>query len=185
MLIPMGVAVVLVIAAGLVYAARKPDIFRIQRSATIDAPPEKIFSFIHDFRQWMAWSPWEKLDPALTRQYSGSASGRGAVYEWEGNTKVGCGRMEIQDTSAPVRILIKLDFLKPFVAHNTAEFTLNGTGSSTHITWAMYGPQSYMAKVMSLFCIMDKMVGKQFEQGLANLKIVSEQDRDSTPIAVE
>lgn len=171
----IGIAIVVLIVALLVYAMTKPDSFRIERSANINAPPEKIFSFINDFHNWVAWSPWEKIDPALKRAYSGMTSGKGAVHEWEGNNQVGQGRMEISDTSPPSHLLIKLDFLKPFEAHNTAEFTLNGAGQSTNVTWAMYGPQPFLAKVMSLFLSMDTMVGGQFETGLANLKTVAEQ----------
>lgn len=171
----IGIAIVVLIVALLVYAMTKPDSFRIERAANINAPPEKIFSFINDFHNWVAWSPWEKIDPALKRAYSGTTSGKGAVYEWEGNNQVGQGRMEISDTSPPSHLLIKLDFLKPFEAHNTAEFTLNGAGQSTNVTWAMYGPQPFLAKVMSLFLSMDTMVGGQFETGLANLKTVAEQ----------
>jgi hypothetical protein len=170
------VVVVLVVgvAALLGFAAIKPDAFRVQRAAGIKAPPEKIFPLINDFHNWGSWSPWEKLDPALKRTYSGVASGRGAVYEWEGNKKVGQGRMEIMESSPPSKITIKLDFLKPFEAHNTAEFMLEGQGNSTTITWAMHGRQPYMIKVMSLFFSMDKMIGKDFETGLANLKSITE-----------
>jgi uncharacterized protein YndB with AHSA1/START domain len=169
------VVVVLVgVAVLLGFAATKPDEFRMQRSANIKAPPEKIFALINDLHSWTSWSPWEKLDPALKRTYSGAASGPGAVYEWEGNKKVGKGLMEIIDTSPPSRITIKLDFLKPFEAHNTAEFTLDGQGDSTTVTWAMHGNQPYMIKVMTLFFSMDKMVGKEFETGLANLKSITE-----------
>lgn len=171
----IGIAIVVLIVALLVYAMTKPDSFRIERSAHINAPREKIFPFINDFHDWVAWSPREKIDPALKRAYSGTTSGKSAVYEWEGNNQVGQGRMEISNTSPPSHLLIKLDFLKPFEAHNTAEFTLNGAGQSTNVTWAMYGPQLLLAKVMSLFVSMDTMVGGQFETGLANLKTVAEQ----------
>ena len=114
----------LAIAAVLMLALRKPDTFRVERAATIDAPPEKIFPLISDFHRWTAWSPWEDRDPDLQRSYSGAASGRGAVYEWKGNRNVGSGRMEILDAPPPDRIVIKLDFMAPFEAHNTAEFTL-------------------------------------------------------------
>jgi hypothetical protein len=162
------------IAAVLVLAAMKPDAFRIQRSADIRAPREKIFPLINDFHQWGLWSPWEKLDPALKRTYSGAAAGLGSVYEWEGNKKVGKGRMEIIGSAPPSKVMIQLDFLKPFEAHNTAEFTLDGQGDSTNVTWIMDGQQPYMFKVMSLFCSMDKMIGKDFETGLANLKGLTE-----------
>ena len=170
------VVVVLVIGvAGLLgFAAIKPDEFRIQRAASIKAPPEKIFPLINDFHNWGSWSPWEKLDPALKRTYSGATSGQGVVYEWEGNMKVGQGRMEIMESSPSSKITIKLDFLKPFEAHNCAEFTLDRQGDSTTVTWVMNGRQPYMFKVMSLFFSMDKTIGKDFETGLANLKSITE-----------
>jgi uncharacterized protein YndB with AHSA1/START domain len=166
--------VVLLIAALLIYAATRPDSFRIQRSTTIKAPPEKIFPLINDFEGWRAWSPWENLDPALKRSYSGPKSGKGAVYAWEGNNDVGHGRMEIDESSAPSRIVIKLDFLKPFEAHNIAEYTLAKQGDATNVTWAMHGPSPYLAKLLGLFCSMDSMVGSKFEEGLANLKALAE-----------
>ncbi len=158
----------------LVAAVGRPDSFRLQRSTTVKAPPEKVFALINDFHLWASWSPWEKLDPMLQRTYSGPGSGKGSVYEWEGNPQVGKGRMEILEASAPLRILIKLDFLKPFKAHNSTEFTIGGQDNSTTVTWAMYGPQAFPAKVMSLFMSMDGMVGKDFEKGLASLKVVAE-----------
>jgi uncharacterized protein YndB with AHSA1/START domain len=172
------------VAAGiiglLVYAATKPDGFRVQRSTTIQAPPGAVFAEIADFHQWLAWSPWEKIDPNLKRAYSGPASGVGAVYEWEGNKNVGKGRMEIKEAVPGSRITIQLDFLKPFETHNTAEFTLEAKGDGTHVTWAMIGRQPYLFKVMTVFMSLDKMIGKDFEKGLANLKAVAEQ----TPAAV-
>jgi hypothetical protein len=165
--------VAVLIVALLVYAATQPDTFRIQRSASINAPAEKIFPFINDFRNWVDWSPWEKMDPELKRSFGGAASGQGSVYEWEGQ-KVGKGRMEIAKISPPTNILINLDFLKPFEAHNIAEFTLEPRGNSTTVTWAMYGPSPYIAKLMHIFFSMDSMVGKQFETGLANLKTIAE-----------
>jgi uncharacterized protein YndB with AHSA1/START domain len=166
--------VVLLIAALLIYAATRPDSFRIQRSTTIKAPPEKIFPLINDFEGWRTWSPWENLDPALKRSYSGPKSGKGAVYAWEGNNDVGHGRMEIDESSAPSRIVIKLDFLKPFEAHNIAEYTLAKQGDATNVTWAMHGPSPYLAKLLGVFCSMDSMVGSKFEEGLANLKALAE-----------
>lgn len=164
----------LAIVAVLILASRKPDTFRVQRAATIDAPPEKIFALISDFHQWRAWSPWEERDPNLQRSFSGPASGRGAVYEWKGNKNVGAGRMEILDAPPPHRIVIKLDFIAPFEAHNTAEFTLSPQGGSTHVTWLMHGPAPLMSKVMQVFMNMDDMIGKDFAAGLANLKRVAE-----------
>jgi hypothetical protein len=167
------IIVVVLIVVVLVFAATRPGTFKVERAATIKAPPEKILALINDFRRWAVWSPWEKLDPALERSYSGAASGPGAVYAWRGNNKVGQGRMEIL-ASSPSATTIKLDFLKPFEAHNTADFTLVPQGDSTVLTWAMHGPKPYMAKLMHMFFNMDKLVGGDFERGLANLKAVAE-----------
>lgn len=168
------VIVVLVLLAALLgFAATRPDAFRVQRSATIKAPPQRIAALIQDFHQWMAWSPWEKLDPALKRTYSGAPSGQGAVYEWEGSSKAGKGRMEITEAN-PTATTIKLDFLKPFEAHNTVDFLLEPRGDSTNVTWTMQGHNAYIGKLMSLFFNMDRMVGKDFETGLANLKAEAE-----------
>lgn len=170
----IAIVVVVLLIALLGFAATKPDSFRIQRATSIKAPPETIFPLINDFHNWVSWSPWEKLDPTMKRTYSGAASGKGTVYEWEGQGKVGAGRMEITESSPPSKIAIQLDFIKPFEGHNTAEFTLETNGDDTNVTWAMYGPSPYLAKVMSIFCSMDRMVGKSFEDGLANLKGVAE-----------
>jgi uncharacterized protein YndB with AHSA1/START domain len=171
-----NIVIVLVVLIGgvLAFAATKPDTFRVERSTSIKAPPEKVFALINDFHQWGGWSPWEKMDPAMQRTHSGAASGKGAVYEWEGNSKVGKGRMEITDASVPSKLLIKLDFLKPFEGHNTAEYTLKTSGDTTALTWAMYGPSPFMSKVMQVFVSMDSMIGKDFEAGLANLKAIAE-----------
>jgi hypothetical protein len=169
----VAVIVVLVIAL-LVFAATKPNTFRVQRAASIKAGPEKVFANINDFHNWPAWSPWEKLDPTMKKTHSGSANGKGAVYEWDGNKKVGKGRMEITDSSPSSRVMIKLDFFRPFEAHNTAEFTLQAQGDSTNVTWAMEGQSPFMFKVMQIFMSMDKMIGKDFETGLANLKSIAE-----------
>jgi uncharacterized protein YndB with AHSA1/START domain len=174
MLKTIAIVVVVLVGALLAFAATKPDTFQVQRAASIKAPPEKIFPRINDLHSWGAWSPWEKLDPAMKRTHSGAASGKGAVYEWEGNGEVGAGRMEIVEASPPSAVKIKLDFLKPFEAHNFAEFTLEPKGDTTHVTWAMYGPNNYVSKLMSVFFSMDSMVGKSFETGLANLKAATE-----------
>jgi hypothetical protein len=166
--------VVLIIAV-LAFAATRPGAFRLERATTIKATPERILALINDFRRWTLWSPWEKLDPALKRSYGGPASGPGAIYEWLGNSKVGQGRMEIL-ASSPSATTIKLDFIKPFEAHNIADFTLVPQGDSTMITWAMHGPNSYLAKLMHLFFNMDKLVGGDFERGLANLKVAAEEN---------
>ncbi len=170
------IAVVLAVAIAivLVLAATKPDRLRVQRATTVKAPPEKIFPLINDFHQWGTWSPYETKDPAMKRSYGGAASGKGAIYGWEGNNNVGCGRMEIIDAAAPSKIVIKLDFLKPFEGHNTAEFTMLPQGDATYLTWAMHGPSPFMSKLIQVFINLDNMIGKDFETGLANLKRLTE-----------
>jgi Polyketide cyclase / dehydrase and lipid transport len=174
MLKKIGVVVVVLIAAVLAYAATKPDTFHVQRSTSIQAPAEKIFPLIDDFRQQASWSPWEKMDPAMKKSLSGAPSGKGAAYEWDGNSQVGKGRIEITDSTPTSKVAMKLDMFTPFEAHNNVEFTLDATGGSTRVTWAMYGPQPFIAKVMSVFMDCDKMVGQNFEAGLANLKAIAE-----------
>jgi Polyketide cyclase / dehydrase and lipid transport len=170
----IALVVVVLLAALLIYAATKPDTFRVQRSASINAPPEKIFSHINDFHSWGPWSPYEKKDPAMRRTYSGSANGRGAVYEWDGDKTVGKGRIEITESSLPTKVTMALDMLTPFEAHNIVVFTLDPKGDSTNVTWAMNGHTPYIAKVVHVFFDMDSMVGKDFETGLANLKTIVE-----------
>ena len=169
----LGVIVV-VVAALLGYAATRPDTFSVQRAASIKAPPEKIFPLIDDFHRWPVWSPWEKMDPDMKRTYSGAAAGKGAAYAWQGNNKVGEGRMEILDDPAPSKVVIKLDFIKPFEGHNTATFLLVPKGDVTDVTWTMDGPSPFVAKLMGVFMNMDKMIGNDFETGLANLKAAAE-----------
>ena len=170
----IAVVLAVAIAAILVLAAVKPDTFRVERSASIKAPPEKIFPLIDDFHRWGSWSPYETKDPAMQRTFSGAASGKGAVYAWNGNKNVGSGRMEILDAPPPNKVVIKLDFFTPFEGHNTAEFTMLPQGDSTNVTWLMYGPSPFMAKIMHVFMNIDNMVGKDFAVGLANLKRITE-----------
>jgi uncharacterized protein YndB with AHSA1/START domain len=170
----IAIIIALLVAAVLIYAATRPDAFRIERTISIKAPPEKIFSLINSFHQWEAWSPWEKIDPALTRSYSGADAGKGAVYAWQGNKDVGQGRMEIIDSTPSSKVVIKIDFLQPFEAHNTIEFTIGPSGDTTKVTHAMYGPSPFVSKLMGLFFNMEKMVGPKFEEGLATLKSIAE-----------
>ena len=170
----IAITVAIAIAIVLILAATKPDTFSVRRVTTVRAPPEKIFPLINDFQQWGTWSPWEDKDPAMKRTYSGAGSGKGAVYAWDGNKNVGTGRMEILEVSAPSKIVIKLDFFKPFEAHNTAEFTMLPQGDATSLRWLMHGPAPFMSKVMQVFMNMDKMIGKDFEAGLAKLKKLTE-----------
>src|SRR4030081_1096845 len=170
------IAIVLAIAIAivLILAARKPDTFSVRRATTVKAPPERIFPLINDFHQWGTWSPYENKDPAMKRSYSGADSGKGAVYGWEGNKTAGSGRMEILAPSLPSKVVIKLDFFKPFEGHNTAEFTMLPQGDATNITWLMHGPAPFMSKLMQVFMNLDHLIGKDFEVGLANLKKVTE-----------
>lgn len=170
----IAIAILVAVVAILIYATTKPDNFRVERTSTIKAAPEKVFALIDDFHRWPTWSPYEKKDPDMKRAHSGAASGKGAIYEWDGDKNVGKGRMEVTESASPSRIVIKLDFLAPFEAHNTAEFTLQVQGDSTQVTWAMYGPANYVSKLMSVFFSMDKMVGDDFAIGLANLKAAAE-----------
>jgi uncharacterized protein YndB with AHSA1/START domain len=173
-LVIIAIVIAIIIAVILILAATKPDRFRVERSATVNAPADKVFPLIADFHEWLKWSPWEGRDPALKRTYSGAERGKGAVYAWEGNKNVGSGRMEILEASTPSKVVIKLDFLKPFEAHNTAEFTMQQQGGATRIVWLMHGPAPFMSKVMQVFMSFDSMIGKDFEAGLASIKTVSE-----------
>ncbi len=170
------IAVVLAIAIAivLILAATKPNTLSVQRATTVKAPAERIFALVNDFHQWGTWSPYENRDPAMKRTYSGATGGKGAVYVWDGNKNVGSGRMEILDAAAPSKIVIKLDFFTPFEGHNTAEFTMLPQGDATNVTWLMHGPLPFMGKIMHVFINMDRMVGKDFEIGLANLKRLDE-----------
>jgi uncharacterized protein YndB with AHSA1/START domain len=170
----IAVVVAVALATVPVLAAMKPDSFEVQRSATIQAPPEKVFALINDFKQWDAWSPWEKKDPAMKRTFGTTTSGKGAYYGWEGNSEVGQGSMEIADSVAPSRVALKLDFVKPFEGHNTVDFTLQPKGDMTVVTWKMQGPSPFITKIIQVFCDMDAMIGKDFEAGLASLKSVAE-----------
>jgi hypothetical protein len=170
----IAIVIAVVIVAVLILAAMKPDTFRIQRSITIAAPADKIFPQLNDFQRWPTWSPYEHKDPDMKRSFSGPASGPGAIYAWDGDKNVGQGRIEITHMAANQRLAFNLDMLRPFEAHNKGEFTLAPQGDTTVVTWAMYGRSPYLAKIMHLFFNMDRMVGGDFEAGLANLKAVAE-----------
>jgi len=168
---------VVAIVGLLAYASTRPPTFRIERSIRIAAPIVQVAEQIDDFREWQKWSPWEHIDPTMQRTYSGAEAGVGAVYAWEGTGKVGAGRMEITEMRSGSErsvISIKLDFFKPFKASNTAEFLMTPTDSGTDLNWAMFGPSPFMSKLMGVFMDMDKMVGKDFETGLANLRAAAE-----------
>ena len=169
-----GLAVVAIVVI-LILAAMKPSEFVVERSVTVNTTPEKIAPLINDIHNWNEWSPWAKLDPAMKASFSGAPAGVGSVYEWDGNSKVGKGRMEIRSIQ-PAKTSIKLDFLKPFEGHNTADFVLEPEGNSaTRVTWVMYGPLTFIpGKVMSVFTNMDNIIGDDFQRGLSNLKAAAE-----------
>ena len=170
----IAMVVVAIVIAVLVTAALMPNTFRVERSALIQAPPQRIFEQINDFQRWRAWSPYEKLDPAMTRQIDGAAQGVGATYRWDGNDKAGAGRMEIVQATPGSNVTIQLDFSRPMEAHNIAEFTLVPEGDATRVTWSMHGPQPYLGKLFGLVFNLDRMIGKDFEEGLQNLKRLTE-----------
>ena len=169
----LGILIVLGVLVVVGLAFTKPDSFEVRRQTDIKAPPEKIVAALTDFHTWAAWSPWEKIDPDMKKFFTGPERGVGAGYAWQGNAKAGSGRMEITEVT-PQKVTIKLDFLKPFEAHSFVDFLLEPKGETTQVTWVMRGQNPFMAKVMQVFTSMDKMVGKDFETGLASLKSVAE-----------
>jgi hypothetical protein len=172
MFIALGVIAVLLLGV-IVIASTKPNDFRVQRTARINAPAERIAPHINDFSQWVKWSPYDSLDPDMKKTMTGAPAGKGAIYEWEGNSKAGKGRMEILDSS-PGHIGIQLNFEKPFRASNIAEFALEPNGNATDVTWSMHGARPFASKLMGVFIDMDNFVGRDFERGLQNLKSVAE-----------
>jgi hypothetical protein len=163
-----------IIAIVLVLSAFQPSEFRVTRSATIAAPAAVIFPEINDFHRWSAWSPWEKLDPAMKRTFEGPAAGVGAGYGWEGNSDVGSGRMTITESRPAELINIRLEFFKPMPGVCPTEFTFRPEGGATTVTWTMSGTNNYLSKIVCLFMNMDKMIGGDFEKGLAGLKRIAE-----------
>lgn len=167
------VVIVVLIVALLVFASTRPDAFRIERSIRIAAPMVQVAELIDNFHEWGKWSPWEHIDPTMTRTFSGADTGVGAIYEWDSQGKAGAGRMEITEMRAGSErgvIAIRLEFLKPWKATNTAEFMMTPTDAGTDLNWAMFGPSPFMSKLMGVFMNFDKMVGKDFEAGLAAIK---------------
>jgi len=168
------VVIVLIIAIFCVVVAMQPAHYTVERSATINAPAPVVFAQVNDFHKWQAWSPWEKIDPNMKKEFSGAAAGNGAVYSWAGNNDVGEGRMTITDSRPSDLIKIKLEFVKPFTATNATDFTFTPQGNQTNVKWTMSGDNNFIAKAFSMFMNMDKMVGGDFEKGLAQMKTVSE-----------
>ena len=174
-MIKIIVIVLAVIVIGVVIAiALQPDDFRVARSATMAAAAPAVFAQVNDFHKWEAWNPWGKIDRAMKQSYAGAPSGTGATYTWSGNKQVGEGRMTIVESRPSDLIRINLEFLKPFAANNTAVFTFKPAGAQTDVTWSMAGKNNFFAKAIHLFMDMDKMVGGQFEQGLASIKSIVE-----------
>lgn len=169
-LILVAIAVVIYI----IVAAMQPSDFRVTRTGTISASASAVFAHVNDLQKWDAWSPWAKLDPDAKNTFEGPTSGTGAIMRWAGNNKVGQGSMTITESRPDEFIRFKLEFLKPFAATNTAEFTFNYENNQTTVTWSMYGKNSFMGKAIGLVMNCEKMVGGQFEQGLAALKSVVE-----------
>jgi uncharacterized protein YndB with AHSA1/START domain len=174
MLIKILLALVAIIIVFVFVVALQPSEFRVARSATISAPPAAVFAQVNDFHKWAAWNPWGKIDPAMKQTYEGAPAGVGAIYTWIGNNEVGEGRMTLTESRPSELIRIKLEFFKPFAATNTAEFTFKPEGNQTVITWSMSGEKNFLAKAIHLFMDMDKMVGGQFEKGLASMKSIVE-----------
>jgi len=168
----LGLAVAVVALAGII--STRPAAFSVQRSATIQAPADIPFALVNDFHHWGSWSPWDKLDPNMTRTFTGADAGLDAMYEWTGNDKVGAGRMTIQESKPAEQLRIRLEFLKPFAATHTAIFTFAPAGEGVTVTWRMEGRNDFMGKAFSLFMDMDQLIGKDFEAGLATLKTLAE-----------
>ncbi len=174
MLLIIICAIGAILTAIMLAASFQPAEFKNSRYTKIAAPPEKIFPHVNDLSQWAAWSPWENRDPQMTKTFEGPKTGKGAIYAWKGNKDVGEGHMTITECEPDRRIRIKLEFFAPFKCTNTAEFTFVSNGEETVVTWSMFGKNLFFMKVMKLFFNMDKMIGKDFEQGLAALKSVAE-----------
>lgn len=166
------VAVIVVVFIAIV--AARPSEFRVSRAATIPAPAAVVFTQVNDLHQWNAWSPWARLDPAAKNTFEGPPSGTGAIFRWAGNRNIGEGSMTITESRPNELVRFKLEFLKPFKGTNTAEFTFKPEGNQTVVTWSMSGKSNFIAKAVGLFMDFEKMVGGQFEQGLANMKSVVE-----------
>lgn len=173
----IALVLVVTVAAFLVYVATKPTAFRIERTHSITASPEVIFPFINDLHRFNSWNPFAQMDPTLKITYSGPDSGQGAAYTWVGTGKAGAGRMEIAESSPSSRVSMRLTFTKPFTANNMAEFTITADGPTSRVTWAMTGRNTYVQNAMGTLFNMDKMVGSEFDQGLANLAALAQQQR--------
>lgn len=173
-LVTIVAVIILANCTVLLYAATKPDTFRIEYATTIQAPAGEIFPYVNDLVSYRLWSPWEEKDPNMKGALSGPAAGKGAVFEWQGNSAVGVGRMEILDSSAPSKVVYDLHFKEPFEGHNTAEIIIADDGGASTVTWAVYGTDPFFAKVMTVFFDREAMIVDDFKKGLAKLKSLAE-----------
>jgi len=171
-MLPILLALVFIALLLFIVIAGRPDEFRVTRTAVIPASPATVFAQVNDLHKWDAWSPWAKLDPNVKNTFTGPGSGAGASMAWSGNKKVGEGRMTITESRAVELIRFRLEFMRPFKATNTAEFTFKPEGGETAVTWSMFGTNNFAGKIFSLFMNCDDMVGKDFDKGLGNLKAV-------------
>jgi hypothetical protein len=180
-----AILIAALIVALLIVVAFQPNDFRVSRSATIAAPPEVAFAQVNDFHRWEAWSPWAKLDPSAKNAFEGPPAGQGAVMTWDGNKEVGQGKMTILESRPGERVRIKLDFIKPFENTCTSEFAFKPVagagGGQTQVTWSMYGHHSFLEKGFCMFKNMDKMVGGDFEKGLAAMRTAAERAAAAKP----
>ena len=174
MLKKLLLAVVAVVGVFAIYVALQPPEVRIARQATIAAPPAAVFPHVNELKQWNAWSPWAKLDPNAKVAFEGPAAGDGAAFSWSGNDDIGEGKMTIVESRRSDLVKLRLDFVKPFAGTSVSEFTFKPEGDKTLVTWEMQSQQSFLIRAMCILFNGNKMVGDQFEQGLANLKAVSE-----------
>jgi uncharacterized protein YndB with AHSA1/START domain len=173
-MLPILLALAFIALIFIIVIAGRPDEFTVSRSASISAPPEKVFPHVNDLHKWEAWSPWAKLDPNAKTTFSGADAGAGAAMAWDGSNKVGAGKMTITESQPSALIRLRLDFQKPMQATNTAEFTFQPEAGQTLVTWSMAGKNNAMGKIFGLFMDCEKMCGCQFEKGLASLKSVAE-----------
>jgi len=176
----IGLGVVAVLLGGFaVVVAVQPGDYKVERSATVAAPPATVFAQVNDFHKWEGWSPWAKLDPNCKNTFEGPTAGTGAVFKWAGNDDVGEGQMEIVESKPDELIRIKLDFVKPFASSCDTVFTFKPEGGATAVTWTMSGKNNFVGKGFCLFMNMDKMVGADFEKGLAAMKTAAEAKKDN------
>ena len=174
MLAKILIALAVIVIVFVVIVAMRPSEYRVARTVTIAAPAPAVFAQVNDFHKWDAWNPWAKMDPAMKQTYEGAPAGVGAIYTWPGTKEVGEGRMTLTESRPPELIRINLEFLKPFAATSTAEFTFRPDGNQTAVTWSMGGKVNFVAKVIHLFVDMDRMIGANFEKGLEDMKSVAE-----------